>query len=203
MQTILKSALLLCLWCSLTFAQQLISVGVKGGVPLTDFYADTKYAPEISAFSISPTSSFNASKNYAVGPEVEFKFPLHLSLEVDGLYRPLSLTYEYDEVAPPSKIAENSDSWEFSALAKYRLPFRKLKPFVEAGPSFRWIEHPRNRFLSDDGAAAGAGVDFRLLHLRFEPEIRYTHWTADPLIAVAAHLASHHNQAEFLVGLLF
>jgi hypothetical protein len=184
-------------------AQQLISVGVKGGVPLTDFYADTKYAPEISFLRISPTRTFNASRNYAVGPEVEFRFPLHLSLEVDGLYRPISVTYEYDQFAPPSRIKGNSDSWEFSALAKYGLQFRKVEPFVEVGPSFRWIEHPRNRFLSDDGAAAGAGVDFRVLRMRFEPEIRYTHWTADPRIAVAASLASHHNQAEFLVGLLF
>jgi len=192
-----------CLWCSLTFAQQSISVGVKGGVPLTDLYADTKYLPEFGLFFVTPTRTFNAARNYIIGPEVEFRFPLHLSLEVDGLYRPLTVTYEYDEFVPPSKISENSDSWEFSALPKYGLPFRKAQPFIEAGPSFRLIQHPRNRFLSDHGAAAGAGVNFRVLHMRFEPEIRYTYWAAAPPIAVFASLASHHNQAEFLVGLLF
>jgi len=203
LQTLFKSGLLVCLWCSLTFAQQLISVGVKGGVPLTSFYADTNYSHRRSPFFLAPTRSYNSSRNYAVGPEVEFRLPLHVSLELDGLYRPLSATYEYDELSPPNRITANSDCWQFSALAKYGLRFRKLKPFLEAGPSFRWIEHPRNRFLSDNGVAGGAGIDFRILHMRFEPEIRYTYWTASPPIAVVASLASHHNQAEFLVGLLF
>ncbi len=203
LKTIFEPGLLVCLWCSLMSAQQLISVGVKGGMPLTDSFADTKYSPKVSPFFIAPTRTFNASKNYAIGPEVEFGLPLHLSLEIDGLYRPLTVTYQYDEFAASNRITENSDAWEFSAVAKYGVPFRKLKPFIEAGPSFRWIEHPRNRFLSDDGVAAGAGVDFRLLHMRFEPEIRYTYWTAAPAIAAVASLASHHNRAEFLAGLLF
>ncbi len=101
------------------------------------------------------------------------------------------------------KIAVNSNSWEFPILAKYGFAIRKIRPFIGAGPSFRLLDHPGNRSVSNAGVAAGAGVDLRVLHVQLDPEIRYTYWTADPRLAVNAHFASLHNQAELIVGLLF
>jgi hypothetical protein len=199
-----KSALYVCLSCIPAFAQQLISVGVKGGVPITAWYADTSYPPVESEFFLFPIRSYNSSKNYVIGAEVELNLPLHLSVEADGLYRPLSLTYDY----PPTLLGfasnrVNTDSWEFPILLKYRFAAWKVKPYIDAGPSFRAVGNPGDRFISESGAAVGAGVDFRVLHLRFEPEIRYTYWTPDLRTAAFAHFGSHHNQVEFLIGLLF
>jgi hypothetical protein len=59
---------------------QLISVGVKGGVPLTDPWQ------VFGAGSLRPQMSYGV-RRYVVGPTAEVHLPLHLSFEVDALYR--------------------------------------------------------------------------------------------------------------------
>jgi hypothetical protein len=203
LRVLIQTTLAIFVFCFSARSQQLISVGVKGGVPLTDFYSNTAYPQQVSELFVSPTRSFNASRNYVVGAVVELRLPLHLSLEIDGLYRPLSLTYEYNEFVPSEHMAANSDSWEFPVLGKYRFTNGRITPFIDGGPSLRLISQPRGRFLSKNGTAVGAGLDIHLLHIRVEPEVRYTYWTRDPAVGTAAHLASRHNQAELVVGLLF
>jgi hypothetical protein len=71
------------------FGQKVVA-GVIGGATLTDdFRTET-----IPAQGNSPyLTFFSNSKDYVVGVLIEVRFPSHLSVEADALYRPLN--YEY------------------------------------------------------------------------------------------------------------
>lgn len=151
--------------------------------------------------------SFRASRNYLIGPTVEVHLPLGLSVEADALYRPVSQAglplpslAGFQWFAPP--LAHDYSSWEFPVLGKYRLNAPIVRPFFDAGLSFRALASPLNRYWSKAGITAGVGVEGELLHLRIAPEVRYTHWGKDSGDARFL-FASERNQAEFLVGLAF
>ena len=78
-----------------------------------------------------------------------------------------------------------------------------VKPFAEAGPSFRWVESPLDHDLSDRGFTLGAGVEVKLLRLRVTPEVRFTRWGSDHNVNLTFPLQSGQNQAEFLAGFSF
>jgi opacity protein-like surface antigen len=168
-----------------TCAGQILSIGVKAGLPFTDAF---------NTFTSGSFRSFSDSKNYIVGPMVELHLPLGLSAEANALYRPLNLT--------TNGSSSNYSSWEFPILAKYRFPFPLIKPYVEAGPSFRTVGGFLGNNLSNSGFTAGVGIELRLSRLRIGPEIRYTHWGADASAAQAV-FNSNQNQGEFLVGFSF
>ena len=161
----------------LTFGGQIFSVGIKAGVPFTDALSNS------------------SSKNYIVGPMVELHLPLGLAVEADGLYRPLNFA--------EGSFNENYSSWEFPILAKYRFAIPLVKPYFEAGPSFRTVGGSLVNGPSSAGFTAGAGVELRLARFRIGPEIRYTHWGADGSNAALAGFSSNQNQGEFLVGFSF
>src|SRR5579871_3248738 len=138
---------------------------------------------------------------------VELNLPFGLSVEADALYRPLTLTTE-TRVLPMNvsrRSSVNFSSMEFPILGKaHFLHTPIVKPFVAAGPIFRYVasEVP---FLSNSGLALGGGLDFKLLLIRISPELRYEHWGHDstsPLRNVSLP-SSNQNQVEFLVGLSF
>ena len=174
----------------LTFAGQIFSVGVKAGVPFTDAF---------SSFTNGSYNAFSSSKNYIVGPMVELHLPLGLSAEADALYRPLNFT------ATRPNVMQNTDfsSWEFPILAKYRFAVPLVKPYMEAGPSFRTVGGQFGGNLSNSGFTAGVGVELRLARFRIGPEIRYTHWGSDSSNAAQLGFNSNQNQGEFLVGFSF
>ncbi len=188
---LLRGVLLSFLLSPLTFAGQLFSVGIKAGVPFTDAF---------NSFTSGSYNSLAGSKNYIVGPMAELHLPLGLSVEGDALYRPLSFN-----VQRPNLVQSNDfSSWEFPLLGKYRFAFPLIKPYVEAGPSFRTLGGLLGGNLSNAGFTAGVGVELRLARFRIGPEIRYTHWGADASDA-ASNLGfrSNGNQGEFLVGFSF
>ena len=175
------------------FAQLPISVGVKAGVPLTD------------AFSTTQTNSANVgysdSKNYIVGPMVELRLPFGLGAEADALYRPLNLTTAVSTNGVVATSNTNYSTWEFPILAKYRFPFPIVKPYLEAGPSFR-TRSSSLTYLSNKGITVGAGVDVHFL-LHIAPEFRYTHWGSDSAVSSITPVQSKQDQVEFLVGFSF
>ena len=186
----LRGVLLSLLISPFTFAGQIFSVGVKAGLPFTDAFNN---------FTSGSYSSFSNSKNYIVGPTAELHLPLGLSVQGDALYRPLSFA------ANRPNLVQSTDfsSWEFPILAKYRFPFPLVKPYVEAGPSFRTIGGQFGGNFSNSGFTAGVGVELRLARFRIGPEIRYTHWGADTSNAPQLGFSSNQNQGEFLVGFSF
>src|SRR5260370_40605710 len=108
------------------FAQP-FSLGLKGGLPMTDFL-DVVRAQNINAST--------TTNRYIVGPTAELRLPFGLGVEVDALYRHFS----YNSSGVIGTIAGNltnidttSGSWEFPILVKYRFKGKIIHPFVDAG----------------------------------------------------------------------
>jgi hypothetical protein len=129
---------------------------------------------------------------------VEVGMGSRFSVEVDGLFRPLG--YTFAGVEPDGTLNSVSPAtvvtWEFPILAKYRFSFAGVKPFVEAGPSFRTTGNLNSANPSHSGVTAGLGVEMHLGSLRIAPAVRYTRWAPDPEHDVRTVA----NQIEFLVG---
>jgi len=182
---------------SSAFALGPFSLGVKGGVSLTDAFSDH------TDTSFGTTQrTYSDARDYIVGPMVELRLPFGLGIEADGLYRPLSFASQLLSPAGASS-SERIASWEFPILAKYRFGFPLVHPYIEAGPSFRALAS-RGNYLSGKGITAGLGIEANALLLRIAPEFRYTHWSNDaPAPRGVFYSPSNRNQVEFLVGISF
>ena len=180
-------------------AEHILSFGIKGGVPLTDIVQDKTFTSVDVV-----THVFSNSKNYAIGPMVELNLPFGFSVEADFLYRPLNLATETTVIPRPlTRISEDIHSAEFPILGKYRfLHTPVLKPYVEAGPIFRYVA-ARASYLSNAGFAIGGGIELKLLLLKLSPEIRFSRWGSDAARSFVNAPPSNLNQAEFLIGLSF
>ncbi|HEV2198880.1 MAG TPA: porin family protein [Bryobacteraceae bacterium] len=195
---------------------QPVSIGVEGGVPITDAFQTFRGN---SAFYATNT------KRYEVGPALQVHFPARLTLEVDGLYKRLG--YQYQQ-SSPTVITRSTvaNSWEFPVLIKYDVLPGPLRPFVGAGGAFRHIsgidevQHaidaagnvvdvtldnaPEFNRRNDIGLVLGGGVTFKLGRVRISPEFRYTRWGSEAFRdPVNALLRSSRNQGDFLVGVTF
>jgi opacity protein-like surface antigen len=178
---------------------QLFSVGVKGGVPLTDAYSKGSYG---IAFTTPD------ARRYIVGPTAELHLPFHFSVEADALYRRNGFDYGVSAIAVTNKITVND--WQISFLGKYEPGTGPIRPFVDAGIAYRHVSLSyRTPFGPTDadnpstaGFTIGGGIELKLLFFRLYPEIRYTRWPTSPFAATSA-VSSEANQADFLVGLTF
>jgi hypothetical protein len=119
-----------------------------------------------------------------------------------------------------------ANSWEFPLLVKWAFLPGPIRPFVDAGASFRHItgvDQFRQTLLviggqtnsstsnpaelnksTDAGFVFGGGLEFKLGKLRITPELRYTRWGGevfrDPVNAL---LQTNRNQGDFLLGITF
>ncbi len=177
------------------FAQPL-SFGVVGGASVTQDFENQR-AGNIIAYS--------TAKRWIAGGMVEVRLPLHLSVEVDGLYHELEFTDAFIEpngalnTLSPAAVV----TWEFPLLAKYRFSLPIVKPFVEAGPSFRTSGNLNSTLPSNHGFTAGVGVDARAWKLRVAPQVRYTRWARDRPNPYSFAPSTAPNQAELLVSISF
>ena len=73
-------------------------MGVKGGVPLTDPFADRSFQRVIATIpnpfgppetQTQTTRYFGGSRNFVLGPTLELRLPFGLAVEADALYRPM------------------------------------------------------------------------------------------------------------------
>jgi hypothetical protein len=195
----LSTKLILCALCftSFTFAERPFSIGVKGGVPLSNAFSVSQFT---SGTAFQPITSFSDSKNYIVGGMVELRLPLSISIEGNALYRPLNVTTQSGSTTISS---QDYSSWEFPILAKFHLPLPIVKPFVAVGPSFRTAASAIDN-ISKAGIAGGVGADIKLIVLRLSPEFLYTHWGSGTQPTSALNIPlSKQDQVEFLVGLSF
>src|SRR5205814_5825386 len=83
--------------------------------------------------------NYSALKSYAIRAKLEYRFATQFAVEADGTFHPLGYTFAgiepggtLNSVSPATVV-----TWEFPVLAKYRFALRGVKPFLEAGPSFR------------------------------------------------------------------
>ncbi len=194
-----RLVLLFCTCASAFAAEHILSFGVKGGAPLTDVLSDKTF-PSVDVV----TRVFSESKNYVVGPTVELYLPLGFSVEADALYRPINLITD-TTVIPQTTRRTSIDvhSMEFPILGKYHfLHTPVVKPYVEAGPIFRYVA-ARASYLSNAGFALGGGIELKLPVVRISLEIRFSRWGSDSARSIVNSPPSNLNQAEFLVGLSF
>lgn len=109
---------------------QRLSLGVIGGVSLTQDFQNRRSGNVVA---------YSTPRRWIAGGMVEVRLPLNLSVEFDALYHELELTSA--TVQPNGTLSSVSPSpvvtWEFPLLVKYRFSFRIMRPFVQAGPSFR------------------------------------------------------------------
>ena len=209
----MKSLFLLLLLGAVALAQP-VSVGLKAGLPFTDFLS------EVQSGSVTKTD------HYLFGPEVELRLPAGLSVEFDALYRHFS----YVGISGPNSVIASTGSsgnWEFPLVVKYKFPSKLVRPYLEAGAAWDSLAGLKNTVTETIcnngggavcnvvlappaatskgtmGAVIGAGVDihvFKLFHIA--PELRYTRWAKD-YFNLAGVLNSTKNQAEALVGFTF
>jgi hypothetical protein len=184
---------------------QRVSFGFVGGANITrDFpvsrsvYQDPSYPAGLTSFDL-----FSNTHTFIAGFSAEVQIRSGLSLEVNALHRNLNLQRRF--ILPDGSELQNGSStvttWEYPMLLKYRLPtVGAIRPFVEAGPSFRTRHDPAPTEPSQFGATLGAGVEFRAGRIRISPAIRYTRWQYDgdyPLIA------TKRDQVEFVTGISY
>jgi hypothetical protein len=203
---------------------QPFSFGVKGGVPLTDFF---------NAVNSDNLGYFSTTNRYIIGPTVELRLPFGLGVEFDALYRHLQYT-SMQNILLQGSISESTKSgaWEFPLLLKYRFHFPLVRPYVDGGVAWDTLTGLTQTIISTSeftgiasssstsspgelqhstvaGVVFGGGVDIHALVLHISPEVRYTRWISPHFEAVpeppmlAGSLQSTQNQFEFLVGFTF
>jgi len=145
----------------------------------------------------------DSSQRFIIGPKVNVRFSRSFSLEVDALRREIRTEGSWTSLTclPPDcstlfsftqPYGGTEFTWEFPVLGRYQMSGRKLKPFVEGGPSFRPAEN-REQF----GVTVGAGVERRLQMLRVSPAVRYTYWG----YTGGRYPALNQNQFQFVLGI--
>ncbi len=198
-----------------------VSVGVKGGLPFTTAFINDRFGKvtvidplvRCGTFSITAclgsttiVEDYSASHSYLVGPMIEVHISDGFSLESDALYAPLSLATNGAApglaglLLPPSNGTFNS--WQFPTQAVYRFRGSFVRPYLEAGPTFRSASSPLGSYLSNTGLTAGLGVQSTAWKLHIAPEVRFVHWGHDAT-GTPLFYASHRNQAQFLIGLSY
>jgi hypothetical protein len=204
--------LLLLLLTAVPAFSQLVSGGIKAGVPLTDF------------FSTVENISSSVPNRFIGGVTGELHLPFGFSVELDILYRRL----HYQSTAGSALAGFQTDrttanAWEFPLLAKYRFPAKLVRPFVDAGVAFDTLSGLTDTVTitalgttkssttssptalqknSTKGFVIGAGIDVHAILIHLQPEIRYTRWGAQHF-NLGGVINSNQNQAEFLLGITF
>jgi hypothetical protein len=199
---------------------QLVSFGVKGGVPLTD------------AVGGSFGGSSEAGR-YTVGPLLELRLPASFAFEANALYKRIGYNASQSDSGLTIMGQARAHSLEFPLLVKYYLPLAHVsRPFVGGGYVIRHLmgvkgsahifgtssggttidttfSVPASTVIHNDpthGIAVGAGLRLGAGWLHVAPEVRYTRWGGRPFDDQGPNgffLQSSKNQVDLLVGLSF
>jgi hypothetical protein len=175
---------------------QNLSIGLIGGASLTDAARDvTRATPGYLG-----TRVWSQSKDWQAGAALEYRVRPWLSLELDGIYHELHITWA--GVEPDGSLNSVSPSpvvtWEFPVLLKHRFRSGGWRPFVEGGPAFRTTGN-LNFTPTHYGAAAGFGVEKRWGAMSFAPVVRYTRWARERSNGSFGSLQP--NQVEVLLAI--
>jgi Outer membrane protein beta-barrel domain len=168
-----------------------VSLGVVIGATLTpDARTYTGSSTSIGGDQITTfTDSFSAG-TFLVGPMVEIALAKGFFLEGDAIDWPVHDGYQFNTIS----------SWNFPVLGKYKFSMRRVKPFVEAGPSFRLATELTG--TSPYGVTAGAGIETHFGRVKIALGVRYTHWGQNAP-NYPGTLLPYRNQAALLAGFFF
>ena len=184
---------------------QRASFGFVGGANITrDFpISRTVYQSPGHPSGLTTFDLFSNTHTFLAGFSAEVEIRTGFSLEVNALHRNLKLQSRF--LFPDGSELQNGTSpvttWEYPMLLKYRLPMAGgIRPFVEAGPSFRTRHNPAPTEPSQFGGTFGAGAEFRVGRIRVSPAIRYTRWQYD---GDYPRIATKRDQFEFVTGISY
>src|SRR5262249_37515515 len=137
---------------------QIVSVGVRAGVPLTQ---------AVNGNFSGPTQMLDTGR-WTIGPTIEFRLPFGFSVGVDALYRGYREQFSgalseivADASGGPTFPAlffssrSNTKVWDFPVLLKYRIGSRRLRPFVGAGYT---VSHRTTGVTSSEFCVSSAAV---------------------------------------------
>lgn len=184
---------------------QRVSFGFMGGINLTrDFpisrtiFRDPDHPAGLTTFDL-----FSDTHTFIAGFSAEVEIRSGLSLEVNALHRNLKLQSRF--LLPDGSQLQRDTStvttWEYPMLLKYRMRMvGAIRPFLEAGPSFRTRHNPAPTEPSQFGGTFGAGAEFRAGRIRISPAIRYTRWQYD---GDYPRIATKRDQLEFVTGISY
>jgi Outer membrane protein beta-barrel domain len=211
-----KRAVFLCLALAGASFAQPVSVGVKAGVPLTDF---------VDAAKGNQAAYFTNTKRYTVGATLELHLPARFGIEIDALYKRFGFDGQSVLAGSTTLTGTRGNAWEFPLLAKFEFVPGPVRPFVDAGAAIRHItgirqvrqvisagtfssvelnNPPEFNKATDVGVAFGAGIALKIGRVRISPELRFTRWGGENLRdPVNALLHTHRNQGDFLIGFTF
>ena len=216
-----SASLMLFLLATQDARAQLVSFGVKGGVPLTDAVGGN-------------FGGSSEARRYTVGLMVELRLPASFAFAADGLYKRTGYRASQSDSGVTIMGQVRAHSWEFPLLVKYYLlPLAQAaRPFVGSGyvvPHLSAVTGiaqitgtlsggtridttlsvPASIVIRKDpthGIAVGAGLRVGAGPLHVAPEVRYTRWGGRPFDDQGPRgffLQSSRNQVELLVGMSF
>jgi hypothetical protein len=162
-----------------------ISVGVRGGVPLSDTF-------EVVTGGLSFR---NVPHRWTVGPTIELRLPFSLGVTFDALYSKV----EYERT--DGLGSETGKQWDFPLLLRYRAGAGPIRPFVAGGGNFSKLTDITTPKSTVAGLVLGAGVEVKIPLIRITPEIRYTRRFDDSVSSDGLRL--NRNQLTFLTGITF
>ena len=200
----MKATYLLLLTATLSCSAQIVSFGVKAGVPATD--APFEYG------------TLTGKARWTIGPAIEVRLTHCLSVELDAFYRGVDIQIQSaaGPSLPPTAIwsTGTTRAWDFPALLKYRILDGSTRPFVSGGitgihesadlkhycsgpecqPGDIQVAYPWKSVVNTNriGATVGAGLEFRFGRIKIAPELRFTR---------VSH--PNGNMADLLVGFTF
>lgn len=117
----------LLLFCAAAVFGQRLSVGVKGGVPISGGF---------EGGVLGPVSTVPVLKRCTAGPSVEVALPWKIGLEFSALYSRMGWdqTRQGTPLLDPYRSTTRAGAWDFAAMAKRRFARHAFAGF---GPSAR------------------------------------------------------------------
>jgi opacity protein-like surface antigen len=174
------------LGCASRAAAQPIGLGLKLGATLTN------------AVTSVDTASIPNSHTFIVGPYLELRLPLGLSIEGDALYYPGLFS---------NAVGGGGSVWQFPILLKLGIQLGPIRPYIEGGPAYSHLSDVKTvtdlLHTNNYGITLGAGIEIKIKAFRFAPEVRYNGvlWTS--VKSPEGLFTAEHNQAVILLGIGF
>jgi hypothetical protein len=177
--------LLLLFTLSMPVWAQGLSVGIRGGVPMSDAFEVVTGGQRFR----------NVPHRWTVGPTVEVRLPFSLGVTFDALYSKV----EYERT--DGLGSETGGQWDFPLLLRYRAGVGPVRPFVAGGGNFSKLTDITTPKSTVAGLVLGAGVEVKVPLVRITPEVRYTRRFDDSVSSDGLRL--NQNQFTFLTGITF